>query len=75
MLHVNLGFVGGGSLMEYNAEKHTFLCGKCGPGPNKWKNAFSAVYVNKETGDVYCVCHRDHKIGHCDMIPEWRYHD
>ena len=53
--------------MEYSAEKKSLLCDFCGPGQNKWKSAYSAVLVNKETGDIYCLVHRDHKIGHVSM--------
>lgn len=58
--------------MEYDAEKKAFLCLLCGPGQNKWKNAFNAVHIDKKTGDVYCLVHREVKIGRKDMCPDWR---
>ena len=57
--------------MEYNHEKKCFLCFKCGPGARKWKNVFSQVLVEEETGDCYCIVHREEKIGNSKMVPEW----
>jgi hypothetical protein len=58
--------------MGYNAEKKSFLCVSCGPGHNKWKNIFTSVLMNEETGEIYCLFHRDKKIGHTSEVPEWR---
>ena len=58
--------------MEYNAEKRAFLCTACGPGHNKWKLVYTSVLVDEETGDCYCIVHNHTKIGHVDMVPEWR---
>jgi hypothetical protein len=58
--------------MEYNAEKKAFLCKDCGPGLNKWKYIFNSVRVNEETGEVFCLCHKDTLLGHVNQVPEWR---
>ena len=59
-------------LMEYNAGNHSFLCERCGPNQNKWKNIYTSILVNEETGDCFCIVHHLSKIGNTNMIPEWR---
>lgn len=58
--------------MGYNAEKRAFLCKGCGPGHNKWKSIFNSVQVNEGTGEIYCLFHKDVKLGHVNEVPEWR---
>jgi len=58
--------------MGYNAEKKCFLCKDCGPGHNKWKCIYNSVLVIEETGEVFCLIHRDKLIGYKNDVPEWR---
>lgn len=57
--------------MLYDPVIKAFECTLCGPGRLKWKNVFSQVLVDEETGDCYCVVHQENKIGEYNMVPEW----
>lgn len=53
--------------MQYDHIKRSLLCDRCGPGKNKWKSIHNSVFLNKETGDIYCLVHREFKIGEVSM--------
>jgi hypothetical protein len=40
-----------------------YVCEQCGPGPNKYKSSECYYIINKDTGNVYCLVHKEHKIG------------
>ena len=54
--------------MEYNAREQAFYCDRCNPRP--WKYIHTQVLFDGETGDAYCIVHRQYyeKIGNESMI-------
>lgn len=49
--------------MSYNAEHRAYECIRCGPGNNRWKYSEAYCIVNEETGEIFCLVHRDFLIG------------
>ena len=56
--------------MEYDPIKKAFHCHLC--EPNEWKHIYTSVLVDEETGDIFCIVHPLNKIGHYDLVPDWR---
>jgi hypothetical protein len=49
--------------VSYDAKRGAFECVHCGPGMNRWKYVSGYWNLNEETGDVYCLIHKEHKLG------------